>query len=281
MGASNPVYVGGSLLAVTILMGGPAPATEAGQAPAATPSSSSSPSAWALPSYFDGARLPDLREAWRPRDSVPASAAPAADSTSAATPPNDDAALAGAKAAMVRAEQAGREATAVRQKAEELSRRFGNDSGPAAAAETAPAPAAATAADTATGSIEPRAPLPPASALGARPPGDPAAETAATSPETTGADKAAADPKPDDPVTPAAATQKPPVGMRGTVTEDGRPTPDRSKSASTTAPPRSKTATTETAPATTPVSKTTPGPSGKADTMPASIGAFGWDSQPQ
>jgi hypothetical protein len=279
MGASNPVYVGGSLLAMTILLGGPAPAMEAGQAPAAVPSSS--PSVWSLPSFFDGARLPDLRDAWRLRDSAPAGAAPAADSTPAATPPNDDAALAGAKAAMVRAEQAGREATAVRQKAEELSRRFGNDSAPAAAAETAPAPAADAVADTATGSIEPRAPLPPASALGVPAPSDPAAETAATVRETTGADKATAATKPDDAATPAAGTQTAPAIMPGTVTDDGRPTPDQRKSASSAPPPRSKTATTETAPAASPGSKPTPGPSSKADVVPAGIGAFGWDSQPQ
>ncbi len=280
MGASKPVYVGGTLLAVTILIGGPAPAMEAAQAPASTPSSSAS--AWSMPSFFDGARLPDLRDAWRPRDIAPANTTPpAAVSTSAPTPPNDDAALAAAKAAMVRAEQAGREAAAVRQKAEELSRRFGSDSAPATATETAPAPATDAAADTATGSIEPRTPLPSASALGAPPPSDPAEATATTTPETSVPDKAAAEAKLDEPTMPATTTQNAPVKMRSTVTEDNRTTPDLRQSASPAAPPHSKTATSETAPATSPGTKTTPGTSSKADVVPAGIGAFGWDSQPQ
>ncbi len=278
MGASNPGYVGGSLLAVTILMGGPAPAMEASQPSASTPSLS--PAGGSLPSYIDSARLPGMQEAWRPRDSAPASATPAADGTSTPTPAADDATLAAAKAAMLRAEQAGREAAAVRQKAEELSRRFGTDSAtaaPAAAADAAPTPAD----DTATGSIEPQAPLIPAAALGASPPSDPADGAAATAPETVEPGRSAADAKPNRQATPAAATQTAPLRMRGTVTEDGGATADRSKVAPSAPPPRSKTATSETVPAAPPGAKTTPGASSKADVMPASIGAFGWDSQPQ
>jgi hypothetical protein len=253
-------------------MGGPAPAMEASQPPSSTPSSS--PSGGSLPSYIDSARLPGLQEAWRPRDSVPASATPAADgtSTSTPTPAADDATLAAAKAAMLRAEQAGREAAAVRQKAEELSRRFGTDS-----ATAAPAGAA----DAATGSIEPQAPLIPAAALGASPTSDPDDGAAATAPETVEPGRSTADAMPNGQPAPAAATQAAPLRMRGTVTEDGGATADRSKGAPSAPPPRSKTATSESAPAAPPGSKTTPGTSSKVDVMPASIGAFGWDSQPQ
>jgi len=276
MRASNRVYVGGPLLAVSILMGGPAAAMEAAQAQGSTSSS-----AWSLPSFFDGARVPDLQEAWRSRDSAPVSAAPpAAEGTATAVPSSDDATLAAAKAAMTRAEQAGREAAAVRQKAEELSGRFGNDSAPATTGEVGAAAATDTAPDTATGSVEPRAPLPPPSALGAPPPADP--ETTAAAPETTAPGKVEAEAKPDEP-SPSAAAAPNASKPRGTVTQDGRSTPDRHKSASPAAPPRSKTAASEPAPvpASTRGSNTTPGPKGKADTVPASMGSFGWDSQPQ
>src|SRR5436190_2803513 len=178
MGASNTIFAGGSLLAVTVLMGASAHAMEPAQAPSAAPSS-----AFSLPSFFDGNRVPDLKDAWSAGDIAPAiSSTMPAESAPSAPPPSDDAALAAAKAAMVRAEQAGRDAADVRRKAEELSRRFGADNAPTAttesATETAPenvgGPASAAVADTTTGSVTTATPLPPPSALGVPPPAEPA-----------------------------------------------------------------------------------------------------------
>lgn len=252
MGASNHFFVGGSLLAVTMLLGGPAPAMEPAQAPASTPF----PSAPALPSFFDGNRLPDLKDAWRTWDSAPASPSAAPDASVSSSPPSsDDATLAAAQAAMVRADQAGREAAAVREKAEELSRRFGSDSAPE---QTGTADTAATTPES-TGSVEPpTATLAPA-ALGAPPPANPA-----------------------EPTTSAADTPDLPAKQGAAI--DDTPAPGRSKAAAAPATPlRSKTAASEpvSAPAIVPGSKTTPGTSGKSDAMPTSIRSFGWDSQPQ
>ena len=142
MGVSKHVFGGTLLLTAVLFAGGSASAMEQTKAPAAPAS------AFSMPSFFDGNRLPDLKDAWRSGAVTPTSAS---EDTPPATPPaNDDAALAAAKAAMVRAEEAGREAAAVREKAEELSRRFGGDSAPVA---NATAPIAAS--DTTTGSIEP------------------------------------------------------------------------------------------------------------------------------
>jgi hypothetical protein len=104
-----------------------APAT--GEAPAFT-----------MPAFLDGARLPDLQDAWRAHFSginETASVQPASEVTT----PTPEMALDTARQAMTRAEQAGREAAAVRIRAEELSRRFGagdeSASEPAASTETA------------------------------------------------------------------------------------------------------------------------------------------------
>ena len=290
MGASNTIFAGGSLLAVTVLMGVSAQAMEPAQVPAAAPSS-----AFSLPSFFDGNRVPDLKDAWRAGDIAPAiSSTVPAESAPSAPPPSDDAALAAAKAAMVRAEQAGRDAVAVRRKAEELSRRFGTDSAPAAttegstvgAIETAPGnasrPASAAVADTTTGSVTPATPLPPPSALGVPPPAEPADESATTTPATSEPDKAG---EPAEPASTAAATPEPP-GKKQAVTGAGASAREPQKTAVPVAPvrpsnPSSKTAAGDALPVTAPGMKTTPGPTSKADAIPSSIGAFGWDSQPQ
>jgi hypothetical protein len=288
MGASNTIFAGGSLLAVTVLIGASAHAMEPARVPSAAPSS-----ALSLPSFFDGNRVPDLKDAWRAGDIAPAiSSTVPAESAPSAPPPSDDAALAAAKAAMVRAEQAGRDAAAVRQKAEELSRRFGTDSAPASttesatagATETAPGnasgPASAAVADTTTGSVPPATPLPPPSALGVPPPAEPADESAATAPATSEPDKAS---EPAEPASTAAATPELPAKKQAGA---GAPAPDRRKTAAPVAPvrpsnPSNKVAAGDALPVSVPGVKSTPGPTSKADATPSSIGAFGWDSQPQ
>ncbi len=290
MGASNTIFAGGSLLAVTVLMGASAHAMEPAQAPSAAPSS-----AFSLPSFFDGNRVPDLKDAWRAGDIAPAiSSTVPAEGAPSAPPPSDDAALAAAKAVMVRAEQAGRDAADVRRKAEELSRRFGTDNAPAVttesatvgATETAPenvtGAASAAVADTTTGSVTPATPLPPPSALGVPPPAEPADASAATAPATSEPDKSS---EPAEPASVAAATPELPA-KKQPVTGTGAPARDPRKTAVSVAPlrpsnPLNKTAAGDALPVTAPGMKTTPGPTSKADAIPSSIGAFGWDSQPQ
>ena len=258
MGVSKDFFGGALLLTAVMFLDRSASAMEQARAPAA-PSSS----AFSMPSFFDGSQLPDLKNAWRAGDGVAASPPAAPNASASGTPPaNDDAALAAAKAAMLRAEEAGREAAAVREKAEELSRRFGTDSPPA---ETSDGPAAA-ATDTVTGSVEPATtPLPAPSALGAPPPADPKSEPSE-----------GAAPNPGEPAT--AAVPALPGKKPGPLTDAA--TAPASKTATSSSPPRSKTAASD-APAATPGYRSTPGTAGKADVMPGSIGAFGWDSQPQ
>ena len=91
--------------------------------------------AFTLPVFLDVARLPDMQEVWRARfgDAGDAAAQPAGEAT---TMP--EAVLDAAQRVMTRSEQASREAAAVRERAEELSRRFGAG-GAEAAADVAPA----------------------------------------------------------------------------------------------------------------------------------------------
>jgi len=105
MGADKYVF-GSLLLAAAMSAGGAARAMEP-----ATAATAPSSSAFSMPSFFDGNRLPDLKEAWRTRDPAPASTS--TETTPPAPPANDDAALAAAKAAMLRAEEAGREAAEI------------------------------------------------------------------------------------------------------------------------------------------------------------------------
>ena len=114
------------------------------------PSTARAP-AFTLPAFLDVARLPDMHDAWRARFGD-ASDAAAVQPTGDVTPPAPNGGtaplLGTAREAMTRAEQAGREAAAVRARAEELSRRFG-----AGGAEAAADMAAAVAAPTETASI--------------------------------------------------------------------------------------------------------------------------------
>ena len=144
--------------------------------------------AFALPSFLDTTRLPDMQDAWRALSgeaSPPATAEPM--KVGAPLPTTDDAALERAREAMTRAEQVSRDAAAVRARAEELSRRFSiTAEGSDAPAAPAPDPAPATTPDnpvTETASITDAAlpeaaPVAPANAqqisatVGASPAGD-------------------------------------------------------------------------------------------------------------
>lgn len=133
----------GMLMATSLVSG--ASALEINQQRA--PSTEGAP-AFTLPAFLDGARLPDMQDAWRARfgnASDDAAVQPAGEVTTS-TP---EAALDAAQQAMTRAEQASRDAAAVRVRAEELSCRFGAG-GAEFAADMAPADAAAP---TATASI--------------------------------------------------------------------------------------------------------------------------------
>lgn len=177
-----------------------------------------------LPAFLDIARLPDLQDAWRlhagAAQQVNATSTPAAAATP--TPAEDEAAMQTARAALTRAEQVSREAAVVRERAEELSRRFGAE--PAADAGSAPA-AAEAAAPTETASIEPgaappEAPLPPPAHV--LPPGDdPMARQAETS---------ASEPGPSEPGQDEASQSQPvevpakkPAMKKKTAAVDGAP----------------------------------------------------------
>ena len=274
MSATKSRIVGFSLLATAVLIGVPAPAMEPSQSGASTPSLP----ALSLPSFFDDKRLPDLQDAWRLRQSEPATPSPPPNDEASKAPgpaPTDEATLTAARAAMIRAEQAGREAAAVRQKAEELSRRFGNDSAPSAPAGSG---------ELSTGAIEPSTATP-ANALGAPPPADPGGQTAATAPETSGLGDGSAK-KPDEGPAPAVSTPNAATKVQDAVIEDDAPAGQRKRAGPPPVPVRSpKTAVSDAAPGgggAVPLrSKPVPGSTSKADALPANMGAFGWDSQPE
>ncbi|KAB2939358.1 MAG: hypothetical protein K8F92_16200 [Hyphomicrobium sp.] len=113
------------------------------------PASAEAPG-FSLPAFLDGARLPDLQEAWRAHFGFAGepTAAPSVEPAAAPAAPTDDANLEAARQTLSRAEQLDREAAAVRERAEELSRRFGAD-----ASDTAPSNSPASAAPAETASI--------------------------------------------------------------------------------------------------------------------------------
>jgi hypothetical protein len=121
MGASESTFVGGSLLAVCLLVSGAAHAME----PAQSRASTSSLPALSLPAFLDGNRVPDMQEAWQAHVRTPQEEPQVEDGNVAVAPATKDAAMSAARAAMERAGQESSEAADVRQRAEELSRRFG------------------------------------------------------------------------------------------------------------------------------------------------------------
>ncbi len=111
MGVRESTIVGSTLLAICFLASGLARTMELSQPGAPAYSG-------VLPSFLDDGRLPDLQEAWRARrqDNTLGGGEPPAEDSMAAT-----------RAAMekAKARRAGRGDASVRQRAEELSRRFG------------------------------------------------------------------------------------------------------------------------------------------------------------
>ena len=135
MNAYGSTGLFGMLMATSLVSGATAMEINQQRAPATVEAP-----AFTMPTFLDGARLPDLQEAWRAHFSDPNETASIQPASEVKTP-TPDTALETAQQAMTRAEQAGREAVAVRIRAEELSRRFGaGDEGasePVAATETA------------------------------------------------------------------------------------------------------------------------------------------------
>jgi hypothetical protein len=257
MGVNRHFFGCTLLLTVVLSFGAPAFAMEQTKAPAALSS------AFSMPSFFDGNRLPDLKNAWRGEPAAPT--APSGEAAHVGPSANDDAALAAAKAAMLRAEEAGREAAAVREKAEELSHRFGDETTPAA---NTGSPTAAS--DTSTGSITPaRSELPPPSALGVPPPADqPETRESVADPNSSGTAPSEASPA-------TAAVPELPAKKQAALTREQEPSKAKAPVAQTT-PSKPKSEVGGSIPP-----RAAPGPSNKADVFPANIGAFGWNSQPQ
>ena len=129
MNAYGSTGLFGMLVATSLVSG--ATAMEINQQRA--PSTGDGP-AFTLPAFLDGARLPDLQDAWRAHFSDQSDAAVVQPASEGATPEADVAQQPGA-----REEQTSREAATVRTRAEELSSRFGagaeSTAGAAAAAE--------------------------------------------------------------------------------------------------------------------------------------------------
>lgn len=264
MGASESTYVGGSLLAVCLLVSGAAHAVE----PAQSRASTSSLPGLSLPAFLDDNRVPDLQEAWQAHVRE-AQESHRSDDKAPAAPAAKDASVSGARAATQRAGQDGGEAADVRQRAEELSRRFG-----AAGAVSEP-----------VGSIErPNAEAAPAAAIT----GTPAAahgKEVVVAPLDAGALEGAVDAKAAA-LRPSARPQLQDVDMSQKLrlaapppARDIPPNPVRAPraTASITAPP-SKVGG--------PVVRSVPARKGShkvdvtGDILPTELRAFGWDTQP-
>ena len=202
-----------------------------------------------MPAFLDGARLPDLQDAWRARFGVQGDAA--------VVQPAGEMAPSGSDVApqpATQAEQASSEAAAVRSRAEELSSRFGADAESAAGDTTAvrpvaPAETASTAADANT--VEP---------------GQPVVEQVLAPAEDAVATEVVATTD-DAPVIEDMGTKPPKPAKRNTATPPVRP------------------AVQQTAVRTPPVKsliKVDPAaPKPESDPMlPSEIRAFGWNAQP-
>lgn len=265
----------GLLMAMCLASG--VSALEVGQ----TPAPASDTPSFGLPAFLDGARLPDLQEAWRAHESEPQgtpAAEPAVTPTTTPTPtptpeavsheepaaspdPASDAAIESARAAITRAEQATDKAANVRTRAEELSRRFG-------AGDAAASPAAA----------EPTSAVDDGITTGATPaPGD-GAETAATGEAPV-----------DQPATAVETTAKAaePASDGAASDEKSKASPRRVMGAGpspTAALPAAAAA--ERKPATPPARSAgiepsiEPKPASGSEPMPLEMRSFGWNSQP-
>jgi hypothetical protein len=129
MNAYGSTSLFGMLVATSLVSG--ATAMEINQQRA--PSTGDAP-AFTLPAFLDGARLPDLQDAWRAHFSDQSDAAVIQPASEGATPEADV-----VQQPVAREEQTSHEAATVRTRAEELSSRFGagaeSSAGAAAAAE--------------------------------------------------------------------------------------------------------------------------------------------------
>ncbi|MFA5899535.1 MAG: hypothetical protein WC829_10525 [Hyphomicrobium sp.] len=96
-------------------------------------------SSFSLPIFLDGTRLSVFQEAWQAHFAGVVTAAPARSDEAEA------AAIEDARRALTRAEEIDREAAAVRERAEELSRRFGAEPASATNSDTASAPSGVSA----------------------------------------------------------------------------------------------------------------------------------------
>jgi len=233
MGVRENTIVGGSLLMMCVFLCGRAAAMEPDKSGLPR---QSSPAA-ALPTFLDDDRLPDLQEAWHQRASE-AKGAPSA---------NGEAAMSAARAGMKRADQTNQEEGVVRQRAEELSRRFGAAGRPAAGVSERPN---TTGAIPTAGGAEPQA----------AEPGDTGAADASATAEL-----------------PAAASPENPPGTEAPMSVGVPPAPVRppKSAADRPSPRRAKRARAEAGSASAPSNKA------GADFFPNNIRSFGWNSQPQ
>lgn len=259
MNAYGSTGLFGMLMATSLASG--ASALEFNQS--RTPATSDTP-AFTMPAFLDGSRLPDLQDAWRARfgeAGEPPAREPASDVSAPALGAGDTA-LDTARKAMTRAEQAGREAAAVRARAEELSRRFGaGESGAASpevdSAETASIGTDARAADVAQPVVEQV--LAPAD--------DDSAPTDAAAEQSTPKAGAVTDDAPvieDMVMKPAKSAKRAPSASRQSVQTAAR------KQAPTKASP-TPAASNDAVPAKGPDTNVT---------MPTEMRAFGWNAQP-
>jgi hypothetical protein len=261
MGASKRTFLGGSLLAMCFLLTGTATALEPDQS--GVPPQSSPP----LPAFLDDKRSGDLQEAWRAREAEAKEAPqPQGSGASEEPAPKETEAMSAARDAMKRVGEANRQAPAVRQRAEELSRRFGADAGEI--------PSAAVVAPATSG----------------EPPAGQGGQTVVTAPEPAREGDAAADAEPAGgggataalpepaPEPPDAATQRRPPVPVARPNVHIPPLPLRAPRAVTQdAAMRHYRPAVGSLPATAPA----PADNGRVEVFPPYIRAFGWNSQPQ
>lgn len=286
MRASENTVAGVSLFVLLMIAGGAAAAMEQNGSVTA----SSPPPAWKLPAFLDAERLPVLQEAWRATETDTEVAAPA-------TPQAEQDPMSAARAAIKRLGDATRQAPAVRQAAEELSRRFSVISGPSSeagvvvtttvgekpAAEASRQDAEEAAAVAADGAapLHVAAPVTATSAI-------PEAEMRPQS--------AHLDPIPPLDMSPGTVAETPPLPVRAPEATAPPKTKTKAKTAKSKAKPTKTASTAEKKPAqkstsTPPIEPSSmtaePPPAadasvvaGRREVFPPYMRAFGWDDQP-
>ena len=244
MNAYGSTGLFGMLVATSLVSG--ATAMEINQQRAA---STGNGSAFAMPAFLDGARLPDLQDAWRARFSGQSDAAVVQPAGEIAPSGSDVAQQVGAQQPVTQAGQTRSEASAVRTRAEELSSRFGADT------------------ESAAGGVETNAPTETASIhtdANAAEPGQPVAEQVLAPAEGAVVSDVAA-PTDHAPVIEDMGTRPAMAAKRDTAA----PTRPAVQTAARTAPMQALIKVDPTAP--------------KPDTdllMPSELRAFGWNAQP-